>query len=140
MVGRTTQIDKGAAGRLINHSIPQKQRLPTSSTPAAVLARSQAEAAVNENVGTSSRFRFVAKDGETERVVASDIGDEDDDDGVEEDALEGQEDAGDEAEELLKDVQEQFDGDRAGVEMDVDEEEENGPDRRKRKRAEDMVK
>lgn len=112
----------------MNHSIPRDQRLPPpATTSGAALARSQAEAAVNEQLGTSSRFRFIAKDSETERITAT----EEDESGDDEEGV-----IGDEAEELLKDLQEQFEGSKGG--MDIDEGEET--DRKKRKRAEDLIK
>ena len=118
MIGRKTQIDKSAAGRTIKHSIPASQRIPTTS--GAALARSQAEAAVAEQLGTSHRFRHIAKD--TEEMSESE----------EEEELEG-----DEAEGFLHDIDEEIKAKDDGVDASEGSSEGEG---RKRKRAEDFGK
>ena len=139
-IGRNTQIDKAAASRIISNSIPKRQRLPASTSGAAV-ARKQAEAAVNEQ-GTSSRFRHIAKDADVERVIAinqdedeDEDEDEEDNDDMEDGAEAGDEQVEDEAEDLLNDLQEQYLAQAEGSPpMGVDGE----TDRKKRKRAEDL--
>ena len=116
MIGRKTQIDKSAAGRIIKHSIPASQRIPTTS--GAALARSQAEAAVAEQLGTSHRFRHIAKD--TEEMSESE----------EEEELQG-----DEAEGFLNDLDEEIKAKDDGVDAGEGSSEGEG---RKRKRAEDF--
>lgn len=140
--GRTTQIDKAAAGRLISASIPKRQRLPADAsaptTSGAALARRQAEAAVNENMGTSSRFRHIAKDEDTERITPlAQAGDDDEEEDEEESegVAEDEEEGGDEAEDLLNDLQEQYLASN-GQSGDLGSEEDL--DRKKRKRAEDL--
>lgn len=136
MTGRTTQIDKAAAGRIISHGIPARQRVAPApgSTSAAALARQQAEAAVSEqSIGagrTSSRFRFVAKDDETEKITAGGSDAESDDD----DELEGGEREGDEADELLNELQEQFQAKQPESESTLADSDR----KQKRKRAEDL--
>jgi hypothetical protein len=124
--GRTSHIDKAAAGRIIRHSIPASQRRDAESsatTSAAASARAQAEAAVNEQQGTSHRFRFVAKDAEKVDVDMSESEEEEDTPGAE---------AG--AENFLNDLEEEFGASRAeeGGSLDKDD------DGKKRKRAEDF--
>ena len=119
MTGRKTQIDKAAAGRIIKHSIPASQRQqPTTS--AAASARAQAEAAVAEQLGTSHRFRHVAKETEV-------MSDDEEEEQIEEE--------GDEAEGFLNGLEQEMKAQDGGEGDEVDS---SGGEGKKRKRAEDF--
>ena len=119
MTGRKTQIDKAAAGRIIKHSIPALQRQqPTTS--AAASARAQAEAAVAEQLGTSHRFRHVAKETEV-------MSDDEEEEEIEEE--------GDEAEGFLNGLEQEMKAQDGGEGDEVDSSSGEG---KKRKRAEDF--
>lgn len=96
------------------------------------MARAQAEAVVAEHdVGTSSRFKHIVKDGETERVGS----------GADSESEDSEEAEGaDEAEELLNDLQEQYEASRGLGSGNMENGDKEEVDRRKRKRAEDLNK
>lgn len=96
---------------------------------------------MNENLGRGSRFRHIAKDEDTERITPSgqsgiedaETGEEEDDEEEDEGAEVGE--GGDEAEDLLNELQEQYLASNGQAEDIVMEED---TDHKKRKRAEDL--
>lgn len=94
---------------------------------------------MNESMGTSNRFRHIAKDDETERVMATEEDQDEEDEEEEEEELE----VGDEAEDLLNELHEQYLASNGQVDAEVEDTPMNGDtetdsDRKKRKRAEDL--